>query len=201
MSSSFSLPQAIKHVFSFFIVVAMFLVFSLLITSDRADAQQVLNQVNTAFNAFDVNRNGLINHEEAITGWAAFKQAFNTSPAIGSSSKKWDIDNSGRIDFGDMSSVAQVINQSGMKPIIDLMNQSQSTPVQQAVKASAFCGNGRTEGSEQCDDGNRQNTDRCTNACVISRCGDKILQPILGERCDDGNTNNNDACTNQCQRR
>ena len=191
--------QTKKLTFALTAITGIFLAFSLSSSLETARAQQ--DQVSATFAAFDTNQNGLIDHSEAITGWAAFKQAFNTAPAIGSSLKKWDIDNSGRIDFGDMSSVAQVINQSGMKPIIDLMNQSQSTPVQQAVKASAFCGNGRTEGSEQCDDGNRQNTDRCTNACVISRCGDKILQPILGERCDDGNTNNNDACTNQCQRR
>jgi len=58
------------------------------------------------------------------------------------------------------------------------------------------CGNGVTEGAEQCDDGNQNNNDNCTNACRNKVCGDGFTQP--GEQCDDGNQNQNDACKNNC---
>jgi|GEM_PF-1227194 len=58
------------------------------------------------------------------------------------------------------------------------------------------CGNGVVEGGEQCDDGNQNNNDACTNACLHKRCGDGYVQPP--EQCDDGNENQNDACKNNC---
>ncbi|MEE2789796.1 MAG: DUF4215 domain-containing protein, partial [Myxococcota bacterium] len=59
------------------------------------------------------------------------------------------------------------------------------------------CGNGLAEQGEECDDGNADETDECTNACRIASCGDGIIQSA--EMCDDGNRVNTDACTNQCQ--
>ncbi|MBI1826253.1 MAG: DUF4215 domain-containing protein [Planctomycetes bacterium] len=59
------------------------------------------------------------------------------------------------------------------------------------------CGDGVVQGGEQCDDGNANDNDACTNACTIARCGDGIVQTGV-EECDDGNLNNNDACTNSC---
>ena len=63
------------------------------------------------------------------------------------------------------------------------------------------CGNGVVEGSEQCDDGNADNADNCTNACRNNVCGDGFvdMQSPVVEQCDDGNANNNDACTNACR--
>lgn len=60
------------------------------------------------------------------------------------------------------------------------------------------CGNGTREGAEQCDDGNDDNTDACTNQCQNARCGDGITRFGV-EQCDDGNTNNADCCNNGCQ--
>lgn len=89
----------------------------------------------------------------------------------------------------------------------------------------ATCGNGRVEGSEQCDDGNLQPGDgcdaqcrkescgngrkdageecdppvpnQCTSNCKLfgSRCGDGTVQADDGEQCDDGNDTANDGCT------
>jgi cysteine-rich repeat protein len=59
-----------------------------------------------------------------------------------------------------------------------------------------YCGNGVVDVSEQCDDGNSVNTDRCSNTCKAARCGDGVKQP--GEQCDDGNRRSNDSCTNTC---
>ncbi|MDO8640986.1 MAG: DUF4215 domain-containing protein, partial [Nitrosarchaeum sp.] len=54
-------------------------------------------------------------------------------------------------------------------------------------------GNGQVE---QCDDGNLNNTDSCSNSCTLQICGNGVVDN--GELCDDGNENNNDACSNQC---
>ena len=51
----------------------------------------------------------------------------------------------------------------------------------------AVCGNGVTEISEQCDDGNTSGCDGCSDTCRIERCGDGVLQ--CGEQCDDGPAN------------
>ncbi|GEM_PF-4069492 len=63
--------------------------------------------------------------------------------------------------------------------------------------AIGFCGNQVIEASEECDDGNTNNADSCTNACRTARCGDGIVSS--SEQCDDGNTIDNDACTNTCR--
>jgi len=61
------------------------------------------------------------------------------------------------------------------------------------------CGNGEVDDGEECDDGNQNNADDCTDRCLKARCGDGYVQPSLGEECDDGNTDNTDSCTNACQ--
>ncbi|KIG15274.1 Molybdopterin oxidoreductase, iron-sulfur binding subunit [Enhygromyxa salina] len=60
------------------------------------------------------------------------------------------------------------------------------------------CGNGVTEADEQCDDGNEINDDACSNACILSICGDGITQATIGETCDDGNTQSGDECASNC---
>ncbi len=96
------------------------------------------------------------------------------------------------------------------------------------VTPPIVCGNGVKEGTEQCDDGNTNNTDACSNTCRFPVCGNSIrenteqcddgnqidtdlcsntcLVPVCGdqkvsgnEQCDDGNTNNNDGCSNICR--
>ena len=53
--------------------------------------------------------------------------------------------------------------------------------------------------TKQCDDGNRVDSDGCTNDCTLAACGDGIL--LTGEEaCDDGNRVDTDAqCRNTCQ--
>src|SRR5262249_3545779 len=60
-----------------------------------------------------------------------------------------------------------------------------------------LCGNGVMDLGEECDDGNEDPNDACTNTCQAARCGDGIVE-IGVEQCDDGNRNNNDACSNKC---
>ena len=62
----------------------------------------------------------------------------------------------------------------------------------------AFCGNGRRDGMEQCDDANITVTDSCIN-CLPARCGDRAVHTGV-EQCDDGNTLSGDGCSATCMR-
>ncbi len=63
--------------------------------------------------------------------------------------------------------------------------------------AGGACGNSKVDPGEQCDDGNKIETDTCLSACKDARCGDGFVRQGV-EACDDGNTNDNDGCTNAC---
>jgi cysteine-rich repeat protein len=70
------------------------------------------------------------------------------------------------------------------------------------------CGNGIREGIEQCDDGNRVDTDGCLNNCTLARCGDGVIRQGI-EMCDMGSANGTPCeapyngtcvyCNNSCQ--
>ena len=56
------------------------------------------------------------------------------------------------------------------------------------------CGNGRIDSGETCDDGNTNDNDACTSACVPARCGDGVVQ--LGvEECDSFDMNSATCAT------
>jgi cysteine-rich repeat protein len=57
------------------------------------------------------------------------------------------------------------------------------------------CGNGVPEAGEECDDGDEDQNDGCTNACTI--CGNEIV--TAPESCDDGNLLVNDNCPEDCR--
>ncbi len=52
-----------------------------------------------------------------------------------------------------------------------------------------------------CDDGpeNSYEPDACRPDCTAPRCGDAIVDPLLGEECDDGDGDNQDGCTVFCR--
>ncbi|MSP26017.1 MAG: DUF4215 domain-containing protein [Myxococcales bacterium] len=77
---------------------------------------------------------------------------------------------------------------------------------------NGICGNGLVEGTEQCDDGNANDADGCSNTCagaastvsstgstgiIPGTCGNGTLDP--GEVCDDGDKDDSNACGNDCQ--
>jgi cysteine-rich repeat protein len=62
-----------------------------------------------------------------------------------------------------------------------------------------LCGNGTTDPGEECDDGNANNSDDCTDLCSAARCGDGSLQLGNDEQCDDGNTSDGDGCSSVCE--
>ena len=85
---------------------------------------------------------------------------------------------------------------------------------------TTLCGQGKTEGSEACDDGNTADSDGCSSFCAVEAgwtcnsecltfcqgtkpsvcsaiCGDG--RNVTSEQCDDGNLANGDGCTNKCR--
>ena len=60
-----------------------------------------------------------------------------------------------------------------------------------------LCGNGTTTTpQEDCDDGNLNCGDGCSNTCRNEVCGDNVV--TCNETCDDGNRSDNDACPGDC---
>ena len=78
------------------------------------------------------------------------------------------------------------------------MMETSATMMSVSHHALARCGDGFVQdGVEECDDGNRIDSDACRNNCRAARCGDGIVFLDL-EDCDDGNLSDNDGCTNRC---
>ncbi len=73
------------------------------------------------------------------------------------------------------------------------------------ISREGSCGNGRVDTGEECDDGNADTQDACTNTCETASCGDGIEREDLEdneigfEACDDGNSSNTDSCLTNCQ--
>ncbi len=75
-------------------------------------------------------------------------------------------------------------------------------------KGPITCGNGTLDAGELCDDGNKNNTDTCTNECRLNVCGDGYVQAGI-EACDAGSQNGVmcrssygstcNYCSNSCQ--
>jgi len=59
-----------------------------------------------------------------------------------------------------------------------------------------LCGNGTVTPLEECDDGNTANGDGCDNNCRVSGCGNGLI--VAPETCDDGNTDDGDFCPSDC---
>jgi cysteine-rich repeat protein len=72
----------------------------------------------------------------------------------------------------------------------------ETTTAGETTGAPASCGDGVVDDGEECDDGNGENGDACTNLCTVAACGDGIVGP--GEACDDGNDVDDDECSNSC---
>ncbi len=61
------------------------------------------------------------------------------------------------------------------------------------------CGDAeRDPWTEQCDDGNADDTDECTSSCRRPVCGDGFIY-LPWEECDDANTSDDDSCRNDCK--
>ncbi len=63
-----------------------------------------------------------------------------------------------------------------------------------ACMGAQFCGNGVVDQGEECDDGNADNTDGCTNFCKKNVCGDGSVYSGV-EECDLGSQNGKSCST------
>ncbi|HXS17247.1 MAG TPA: hypothetical protein VN764_08660, partial [Polyangiaceae bacterium] len=70
------------------------------------------------------------------------------------------------------------------------------TTTTSAKCAPATCGDGKEQANEDCDDGDKDNDDDCTQLCKPPKCGDGFEQ--TGEVCDDGNRVDGDGCSANC---
>ncbi|MCA9559944.1 MAG: hypothetical protein KC583_15460, partial [Myxococcales bacterium] len=92
--------------------------------------------------------------------------------------------------------------------VLDRLEGCDDGPANSAVLADAcrpvcrpaYCGDGVRDAGEGCDDGNANSEDGCSDACAVERCGDGVLQVLLGETCDDGNLTAGDGCDAACAR-
>jgi cysteine-rich repeat protein len=69
-------------------------------------------------------------------------------------------------------------------------------------RSNESCGNGVIDFREGCDDGNDDDQDGCHNDCRLARCGDGVVDSLIGERCDEGAANANTpsaTCRMDCQ--
>ena len=62
------------------------------------------------------------------------------------------------------------------------------------------CGDGLTQGTEECDDGNTASNDGCSSTCTDEpfSCGNGIVEFFAGEVCDDSDTAAGDNCGSSC---
>jgi len=65
------------------------------------------------------------------------------------------------------------------------------------VPSFAYCGDGKAEEDEACDDANADNTDECLDDCTLASCGDSFVWDGV-EECDDANADNTDECLDDC---
>ncbi len=78
-------------------------------------------------------------------------------------------------------------------PAVDTGDGSDESGLQPGI-----CGDGELNLDEACDDGNFDNTDACTEYCLLPACGDGYVQPGNTETCDDGNLVDGDGCNADC---
>lgn len=75
----------------------------------------------------------------------------------------------------------------------DGMSDDSTNSSGKSTSVGAVCGDSIVDIDEECDDGNSDNTDECTNRCVFARCGDGIIN--ADEECEIYDAN----CTSECE--
>lgn len=67
-----------------------------------------------------------------------------------------------------------------------------------ALPGLPSCGDGKLDAGEECDDGRQ--SERCTQFCKLSRCGDGVVNPKDRETCDPGDAGQTERCDSDCTR-
>ena len=97
-------------------------------------------------------------------------------------------------------------------PLVDGATRDGTVNAMRDSRVSVLCGNAALDTGEQCDDGNRDPSDGCSEICEVESgyeckvpgdrcalsvvCGDNKIGP--NENCDDGNTMGGDGCSADC---
>ncbi|MFH1545799.1 MAG: DUF4215 domain-containing protein [Patescibacteria group bacterium] len=94
----------------------------------------------------------------------------------------------------DIVNQEQTVSKNDSVWFSDITTKNTTAPATNEVKpvlvaaTTAECGNGIVDGSDECDDGNDSEEDTCDNNCVLTSCGDDIVQSPNGqgesETCD-----------------
>jgi cysteine-rich repeat protein len=71
-------------------------------------------------------------------------------------------------------------------------------PTDGCTNDCTICGNSTVTAPEECDDGNLDAEDGCAPNCTTEGCGNGLIEGFLGETCDDGNTDDGDNCPSGC---
>ncbi len=123
--------------------------------------------------------------------------------AIGTWTAEWQCDGAlgGVCTFGNPE---YYFNATVRTDGISIVSRGRVNGLLTTQELSPTCGNGIVQSGEQCDDGNANNNDACTNTCKTAICGDNIVYTGF-EQCD-GNSrtctinsyNGLQSCNAQC---
>ena len=114
-----------------------------------------------------------------------------------------DVDELRRI-YNEIAQKITQISENYTYPPVEYNISDIATLTIRYTAVSPTCGNGvRDNPNEECDDGNTNNNDKCSNICNLTYCSDsRIQQPNgrdnLWEYCDDGNLFSGDGCNSTC---
>jgi cysteine-rich repeat protein len=95
-----------------------------------------------------------------------------------------------RAGWSNGNSVVVIVNGSGQRTAFSFNSAGGAFAPLLVINyslAPLTCGNGIIDVGEECDDGNSNNNDACTNLCTDAVCGDGAVWNLGGsEQCDDG---------------
>jgi len=112
--------------------------------------------------------------------------------------------------YEDIATRITSISQETVYPLVEYIISAKANLTIIYRAPSIRCGDGTVNDmNEECDDGNLNNNDACSNICTITECNDTITQQPNGRRtlgplndgveeCDDGNIYYEDGCTPEC---
>lgn len=130
--------------------------------------------------------------EEPVSSSSAAASSAPAAPASSSAAPVAVASSAPAVSSAAAGSAPAASSASSASSLFSPVNQSALVPV---------CGNGVTEGAEECDDGTGNTdtaADSCRRGCRFARCGDRVID--TGEQCDDGNDILGDGCTPLCTR-
>lgn len=144
----------------------------------------------------EINNNGCIAIEKDAGDVDGQSCEYNilhglTSSNSSSESSTFDLGSSSSSSSSSSSNSSESESSTGFSSSGDF-----STSSSESTGEPSLCGNSNLDLDEECDDGNSQNDDICSNDCKLN-CGNGIQD--LFEECDDGNQENDDSCSNTCE--